>query len=363
MTVLKNSFNDVRRQAVFQSGGSGIIQSNVIIDCGGFNIGGTDYSAILTTNADTDILFNRLEQVARGIEILGGGSPQLIQADTVRISNNIGIYINNRSVADTIRFCDLSQVTSDAVYLRDPLGTVIENCLIYDCERGIRAQALNSSGRSCYITYTTIANCSGWGIWFDSINSNVTWLVGAITNSIIVSNGSAGIEDEFTTDEDIRFVNVWNNNPNYVTATCDDVCISINPLFVDAANDDYHLLSNSPLKVLGEGGTQMGRYGPDPGDVSGVGNDPTTAYPSAYLLQNYPNPFSRSTMITLMAREDANGVLDVFSITGRLVHTQPLWVRQGANEINFSADNVARGVYLYRISWPGFVETRKMIVR
>ena len=100
--------------------------------------------------------------------------------------------------------------------------------------------------------------------------------------------------------------------------TPDSGCISINPLFVNAVAGDYHLLPNSPCRVLGEDGTQMGRYGPDPGEVTGVGR-PTGSYPIARLLQNAPNPFNRSTLITVMSRKPLVADLEVYTITGRLV--------------------------------------------
>lgn len=89
------------------------------------------------------------------------------------------------------------------------------------------------------------------------------------------------------------------------------------------------------------------------------------------LLQNYPNPFNPSTIIrytipnnaTLSDAEGAKVTLKVYDILGNelttLVNEQK---PAGTYEVEFKADNLASGVYVYRLNIVGFTETKKMIL-
>ena len=80
------------------------------------------------------------------------------------------------------------------------------------------------------------------------------------------------------------------------------------------------------------------------------------------LWQNYPNPFNPSTRIafTLPARTDVR--LSVYDVVGREVATLVNEVKsEGRHEVEFSAANIASGVYYYTLRTAGVVETRKML--
>jgi len=106
----------------------------------------------------------------------------------------------------------------------------------------------------------------------------------------------------------------------------------------------------------------MGRYGPEQGVVSGVDEDFAEISP-AYALPNSPNPFSRSTAITVMAKESVMAALEVFSLNGQVVRrVGSIPLQQGANVVPFEREGLGPGVYFYRISGPGFKQTRKFVV-
>ncbi len=106
------------------------------------------------------------------------------------------------------------------------------------------------------------------------------------------------------------------------------------------------------------------------GGETGVYTDVAT--PLAFALaQNYPNPFNPSTVITYTVGSGGGGRtrsavltrLQVFDLLGRHVATLVDDMKaQGEHEVRFDAAGLATGVYLYRLSAGGFVETRKMIV-
>ncbi len=99
---------------------------------------------------------------------------------------------------------------------------------------------------------------------------------------------------------------------------------------------------------------------------TGIADDAVVS--SISLNQNCPNPFSLSTTIRFSVGTPAHTALTIYSIQGRLI-------RVLSNEYRDSGDHsvvwdgrddlgeeVAAGVYLYRLSLGEFEETRKMIL-
>ncbi|MBT8381259.1 MAG: T9SS type A sorting domain-containing protein [Ignavibacteriaceae bacterium] len=83
-----------------------------------------------------------------------------------------------------------------------------------------------------------------------------------------------------------------------------------------------------------------------------------------YLLaQNYPNPFNPSTKIEYRVKEAGFVSLEVYNILGVKVAT-PIndYKPAGKYIVDFVADDLASGVYLYKLSVNNFTQTRKMIL-
>ena len=90
--------------------------------------------------------------------------------------------------------------------------------------------------------------------------------------------------------------------------------------------------------------------------------DPTI--PEQYeLKQNYPNPFNPSTKISYEIPEAGLVVLKVYDLLGneiaKLVNENK---QTGRYEVEFKAENLASGVYIYRLSVNEFISTKKMIL-
>ncbi|MBK9098230.1 MAG: T9SS type A sorting domain-containing protein [bacterium] len=81
------------------------------------------------------------------------------------------------------------------------------------------------------------------------------------------------------------------------------------------------------------------------------------------LEQNYPNPFNPSTKISYFLSTGGNVTLKVFDILGNeiaiLVNEEK---PAGKYEINFNANNLSSGVYIYTIQAANFVESKKMLL-
>jgi hypothetical protein len=117
----------------------------------------------------------------------------------------------------------------------------------------------------------------------------------------------------------------------------------------------------------------------DPRLATGLPESGVEVLPLTYgLSQNYPNPFNPSTSIQYTvagARDQGSGIsevkLTVYDLLGREVavlvnERKPA----GSYEISFDANNLASGVYIYRLTARptdggqagSFVQTRKMIL-
>lgn len=92
---------------------------------------------------------------------------------------------------------------------------------------------------------------------------------------------------------------------------------------------------------------------------------------AAKLLQNYPNPFNPSTTISFVLRAQSLVTITVYDMLGRAVATilQDEDLDEGEQSLEFTAQGLATGVYLYRIDARDIVdetvrsvETRKMIL-
>ncbi len=112
--------------------------------------------------------------------------------------------------------------------------------------------------------------------------------------------------------------------------------------------------------VLGGSFTPMGFVE----DVASVANDPSPELPAGLSLhQNYPNPFNPTTTIRFDLPTSSDVHLAVFDMNGRRVRS--LVERRlpaGSHSINFDADRLPSGAYVYRLQTDGKTVTRTMIL-
>jgi hypothetical protein len=106
------------------------------------------------------------------------------------------------------------------------------------------------------------------------------------------------------------------------------------------------------------------KFDPVTGAVIGISNV-SNEVPSGFSLhQNYPNPFNPNTKIRFSVPKTSNVTLQVYDITGRLVATlaKDQVVTAGVKEVDFSAGNLASGIYFYTLKTGDFSETKKMVL-
>jgi hypothetical protein len=355
LSMVRTFVNQTAMEAIRQEGGAGELNFLNIDAIGGYGAVGPKFDGIFSSNSTTAIRWNTLSHCGKdGIFISGGAPRGIVTGNKVNNVGGAGIHLLN-TAQDSIQFCDIFDCAGSGIFLENPGSSeFVGNCLVGRSQDGIKS----IGGTDLAVHYSTITNCRGNGLYQGS-SSGVPL---SVQNSIVVSNAGWGIRDlSSATDDDIRFVDSWNNALGQYSGTvCDSVCLSSNPLFANPALNDYRLTSNSALRFLGENMTQVGRYGPDLNDVVGVDEGDITKL--RFPLSNYPNPFARSTTIAFSSESARDGNIEVYSVTGRLIRRDAIRVSSGINQIAFKRGDMASGLYFYRVSWPGHHLTAKMIL-
>ncbi|MFA5184057.1 MAG: T9SS type A sorting domain-containing protein [Patescibacteria group bacterium] len=95
-----------------------------------------------------------------------------------------------------------------------------------------------------------------------------------------------------------------------------------------------------------------------------VGVEDLAGIPTEYALsQNYPNPFNPATTIRFALPKSGRVTLVVYNLLGQEVSTlvnEELSL--GSHEVKFDANNLASGIYIYRISTADFTASKKMLL-
>ena len=114
------------------------------------------------------------------------------------------------------------------------------------------------------------------------------------------------------------------------------------------------------------GGVNDGRWGTRWGKI-----DPATALAveetklpvATSLSQNYPNPFNPSTTIRYTLATRAPVILTVFNALGQEIATLVKQEKEaGEHRVEWKAEQVTSGMYVYRLQAGSFVENRKLVL-
>lgn len=96
--------------------------------------------------------------------------------------------------------------------------------------------------------------------------------------------------------------------------------------------------------------------------TTGVGSEPTVAT-QFDLSQNYPNPFNPSTQIRFALTSAGHTTLKVYDVLGRVVSTLiDGYQDAGVQTVVFNGQNLASGVYFYKIESGSFSAMKKMML-
>ena len=231
----------------------------------------------------------------------------------------------------------------------------------------------NSSGIICNNTIYLNTDGVGFGVT-TAVNSNVD-----VMNSIIWITGSQ-----------------WNYSlKNYDSSTINakycllsqeytgDHLIYKNPIFADTANNNFHLLYQSPALDAGtpdtvgldfpafdlDGNQRIANNRIDIGCYEGyifydnANGSNKTLLGQYELMQNYPNPFNPSTTISFDIPVASHVKLLIYDILGREIKTLVDKVKSpGKYKISWNASGLADGIYLYSLKAGNYSETKKLVL-
>ena len=97
------------------------------------------------------------------------------------------------------------------------------------------------------------------------------------------------------------------------------------------------------------------------GNITSV--EPTEIPNDFIIYQNYPNPFNPATTIKFRINSRQNISIKVYDILGNEIATLVNEVKEiGSYEVNFNGENLASGVYFYRVITEKETSTMKMIL-
>jgi hypothetical protein len=95
--------------------------------------------------------------------------------------------------------------------------------------------------------------------------------------------------------------------------------------------------------------------------VTGIENPDN---PQIVVAQNYPNPFSSTSMVRINLLKDNNVKLEIHNMAGQLVDRQNLGAMQaGIHDLTINAAGLSPGIYFYSLLIDSGKITKKMIVR
>lgn len=270
-----------------------------------------------------------------------------------------GLFVSGYtpSVADNT-FLDNHAGSRGGGVFTDASNAVVERCLLVGNSAGVIGGGAYFREGNPTLRNGTVVGSTGSGAVV-AYSANLT-----VEKTIIAFNPTSAMLCFTGSSVTVSCSDLFGNSSDAICGTDGGDNFSRDPMFCDAVAGDYHLLPTShATQTFSPCGQLVGAL--EPCLASGAGDTPRRTA----LFQNFPNPFNPRTTIRYQIVEDGARVsLRVYDVRGRLVRTlvddaQSAGVRtiewDGTND---AGAKVASGIYLYRLTAPGFREVRKMIL-
>ena len=217
------------------------------------------------------------------------------------------------------------------------------------------------------IDHCTFVNFHKTGVRFQ--NSADITLKNSIFAYADTTGGGVAVElldpdNEGDVEVAVHHVMYWvdDNGGPWVDAVYADTTWNIfadtNPMFADSLT--YALADGSPGKEAADDGKDLGYLGDR---ITAIGDDLGHSPADFALNQNYPNPFNPTTTITYFTPKASKVTLTVYNLLGQKVRTLVNKnVTPGNHTVTFKANDLASGVYLYRLEADNFTSIKKMVL-
>jgi parallel beta-helix repeat protein len=225
-----------------------ILSNTTAYDSGGGGGAGLQ----LQKNVSTLVLSNTFRDNATSA---GGGAIYVLSGAAPVIKNNLilsntadygsGIHsLDAWPLVDSNLFAFNSGVSIDLVRAANPT-TIVNNVIVHSGDDGVD---IDESDSASLVNNTIAFNANGGVQIFSGSTAR-------LRNNIVVSNTNCGINvlSGSVNTVTLEYNDFWGNTPvNYCTNSSPSASdISADPLFVDAANGDYHIRSGSPAMNTG----------------------------------------------------------------------------------------------------------------
>ena len=247
-----------------------------------------DVTSAIVGNAARMVTMRRIHVKNYGETIFNSGTIILAEDslfENLTSANNDALEIQGGPPGSIIRRCTFRHATgsnTDAIDFNGTSGVLVQDCLVYDVsDKGASLGAAGAGGTADF--NITISNCLIY-----SVNTGIVIkdgsTCGLFNNTIADSPFGLRLYQKFTTPSDGGHVTnsfnnlLWNvgtalslSNNSSVVATYSDFQgtnwtgtgnISSDPLFINAAQRDYRLATNSPARDTGKNGADMGAHFP-----------------------------------------------------------------------------------------------------
>jgi hypothetical protein len=134
---------------------------------------------------------------------------------------------------------------------------------------------------------------------------------------------------------------------------------------IEAGTGNYtSQFTKTPYTLSREGITSLGQFAVGLFDgLTGINEISDISGKGFVLSQNYPNPFTSSTMINFELPEKSFVNLKVTNLLGEeIAELAGKELPSGLNSITFDATHLTKGIYFYTMKAKDFVQTKKMIL-
>ncbi len=243
------------------------------------------------------------------------------------------------------------------------------------------------------IIHNVISGNSGDGIHYGLYTESEIYnnVIAGNSIGIYILNGSPTITNTILWGNEGDEIYVEDGSPSF--RYCDieggwagEGNIDVDPLFRDADNGDFHLMStecgdrhNSPCIDAGDPsifdsildcnwglGTEisdMGAYGGE-GIPTAILDENNPFIPSSFLLhQNYPNPFNATTVIRYSLPEAGFATVSIYNLLGQRVAALYEGNQEaGEHTITWDALDSPSGIYFARLEAAGQNKTIKIVL-
>ena len=197
-----------------------------------------------------------------------------------------------------------------------------------------------------------------WSDVGDEMYHTANSSTGGKLNSLAVVDGKIYVAGEFNLvgDKTVNYIAGWDGQEWVSLGN------GVNDYVFSLAADSMYLYAGGRFKIAGDkGSSRLGRY-----NISGaVGvSDNIVNIPEKYsLYQNYPNPFNPATTINYELPINNYVELNIYNLLGQKIETL-VSERQPAGKYNveWRADRIASGMYIYRIKTDHWQAVKKMVL-